>query len=186
MAALCHRWFKTTKLSYRFPILKLPPPLYAVLLVECYTSTSPGRSGCRQQFIGLVKQVKFPHQKWRFMMTFPTMCILPTHMTKAWVGGLDDYFLKIPYSNRVYVGKKGRYDNAFLCECSSLKGNVSCFTDEWWETLSWNWWMLWYRWVYSPPGWIGRALFLDPRHWGLYHAIIWWVPLTPNTCVLGP
>ena len=29
----CHPWFTTTNLSYRFPILKLPPPPCAVLLV---------------------------------------------------------------------------------------------------------------------------------------------------------
>ena len=31
--SLCHLWFTTTNLSYRFPILKLPPPPCAVLLV---------------------------------------------------------------------------------------------------------------------------------------------------------
>ena len=31
--SLCHPWFKTTNLSYRLPILKLPPPPCAVLLV---------------------------------------------------------------------------------------------------------------------------------------------------------
>ena len=34
MDLLYHPWFTTTKLSYRFPILKLPPPPCAVLLVE--------------------------------------------------------------------------------------------------------------------------------------------------------
>ena len=33
MDSLCHPWFTTTNLSYRFPILKLPPPPCAVLLV---------------------------------------------------------------------------------------------------------------------------------------------------------
>ena len=31
--SLCHPWFTTTNLSYRFPILKLPPPPCAALLV---------------------------------------------------------------------------------------------------------------------------------------------------------
>ena len=31
--SLCHLWFTTTNVSYRFPILKLPPPPCAVLLV---------------------------------------------------------------------------------------------------------------------------------------------------------
>ena len=31
--SLCHPWFTTTNVSYRFPILKLPPPPCAVLLV---------------------------------------------------------------------------------------------------------------------------------------------------------
>ena len=31
--SLCHPWFATTKLSYRFPILKLPQPPCAALLV---------------------------------------------------------------------------------------------------------------------------------------------------------
>ena len=38
--SLCHPWFTTTKVSYRFPILKLPPPPCAVLLV--YTHDVPG------------------------------------------------------------------------------------------------------------------------------------------------
>ena len=33
--SLCHPWFTTTNVSYRFPILKLPPPPCAVLLVFC-------------------------------------------------------------------------------------------------------------------------------------------------------
>ena len=33
MDSLCHPWFTTTNVSYRFPILKLPPPPCAVLLV---------------------------------------------------------------------------------------------------------------------------------------------------------
>ena len=32
--SLCHPWFTTTNLSYRFPILQLPPPPCAVLLVS--------------------------------------------------------------------------------------------------------------------------------------------------------
>ena len=32
--SLCHPWFTTTNVSYRFPILKLPPPPCAVLLVQ--------------------------------------------------------------------------------------------------------------------------------------------------------
>ena len=36
MASLCHPWFTTTNLSYRFPILKLPPPPCAVLLVNIH------------------------------------------------------------------------------------------------------------------------------------------------------
>ena len=32
--SLCHPWFTTTNVSYRFPILKLPPPPCAVLLVD--------------------------------------------------------------------------------------------------------------------------------------------------------
>ena len=35
--SLCHPWFTTTNVSYRFPILKLPPPPCAVLLVIVYT-----------------------------------------------------------------------------------------------------------------------------------------------------
>ena len=34
--SLCHLWFTTTNVSYRFPILKLPPPPCAVLLVSIY------------------------------------------------------------------------------------------------------------------------------------------------------
>ena len=36
MDSLCHPWFTTIKLSYGFPILKLPPPPCAVLLVQWY------------------------------------------------------------------------------------------------------------------------------------------------------
>ena len=49
MAALCHRWFTTTKLSYRFPSLKLPQPPCAVLLLHqiqlIYTSCGFWLSG---------------------------------------------------------------------------------------------------------------------------------------------
>ena len=34
MDSLCHPWFTTTNLSYRYPLLKLPPPPCAVLLVQ--------------------------------------------------------------------------------------------------------------------------------------------------------
>ena len=34
--SLCHPWFTTTNVSYRFPILKLPPPPCAVLLVYSF------------------------------------------------------------------------------------------------------------------------------------------------------
>ena len=34
--SLCHPWFTTTNVSYRFPILKLSPPPCAVLLVHIY------------------------------------------------------------------------------------------------------------------------------------------------------
>ena len=34
--SLCHPWFTATNVSYRFPILKLPPPPCAVLLVMYY------------------------------------------------------------------------------------------------------------------------------------------------------
>ena len=64
MDSLCHPWFTTTKLSYRFPILKLPPPPCAVLIHhnqsptniyilqwyiiyiyhDCYFRKPPGRS----------------------------------------------------------------------------------------------------------------------------------------------
>ena len=40
MDSLCHSWFTTTKLSYRFPILKLPPPPCAVLLVCVHRKTN--------------------------------------------------------------------------------------------------------------------------------------------------
>ena len=34
LVSLCHPWFTATNLSYRFPILKLPPPPCPVLLVR--------------------------------------------------------------------------------------------------------------------------------------------------------
>ena len=40
MAPLCHPWFTTTNLSYRFPVLKLQPPPCAVLLVLTYIHIS--------------------------------------------------------------------------------------------------------------------------------------------------
>ena len=39
--SLCHPWFTTTNVSYRFPILKLPPPPCAVLLVMFYIPLLP-------------------------------------------------------------------------------------------------------------------------------------------------
>ena len=41
MASLCHPWFTTNNLSYRFPILNLPPPPCAVLLVGTYRISKP-------------------------------------------------------------------------------------------------------------------------------------------------
>ena len=38
--SLCHPWFTTTNVSYRFPILKLPPPPCAVLLVIIWLKKS--------------------------------------------------------------------------------------------------------------------------------------------------
>ena len=40
--SLCHPWFTTTNVSYRCPILKLPPPPCAVLLVHFVTGKSSG------------------------------------------------------------------------------------------------------------------------------------------------
>ena len=45
--SFCYPWFTTTNLPYRFPILKLPPPPYAVLLVythQCNASCSTWNS----------------------------------------------------------------------------------------------------------------------------------------------
>ena len=39
--SLCHLWFTTTNLSYRVPILKLPPPPCAALLVTNQSSKNP-------------------------------------------------------------------------------------------------------------------------------------------------
>ena len=39
--SLCHPWFTTTNVSYRFPILKLPPPPCAVLLVIWLVDSTP-------------------------------------------------------------------------------------------------------------------------------------------------
>ena len=50
MDSLCHPWFTTTNVSYRFPTLKLPPPPCAVLLVKIISLDSsqrvPPRSPC--------------------------------------------------------------------------------------------------------------------------------------------
>ena len=61
--SLCHPWFTTTNVSYRFPILKLPPPPCAVLLV----------------YLPLWKLLKsmgrmIPYMKWtiKFMFQPPT------------------------------------------------------------------------------------------------------------------
>ena len=51
MASLCHAWFTTTNLSYRFPILKLPPPPCAVLLVCNLISTPLKRHTHTQIYI---------------------------------------------------------------------------------------------------------------------------------------
>ena len=49
VASLCHPRFTTTNLSYRFPILKLPPPPCAVLLVHLRIFTF--RPGCHSSFL---------------------------------------------------------------------------------------------------------------------------------------
>ena len=49
--SLCHLWFTTTNVSYRFPILKLPPPPCAVLLV--YQTISAEKFPCLFQTVWL-------------------------------------------------------------------------------------------------------------------------------------
>ena len=47
MDSLCHPWFTTTNVSYRFPILKLPPPPCAVLLVNISNNIRTCMHTCR-------------------------------------------------------------------------------------------------------------------------------------------
>ena len=60
--SLCHPWFTTTNVSYRFPILKLPPPPCAVLLVNyeffwtwgiaCNLSSFHGKNTTNHRILG--------------------------------------------------------------------------------------------------------------------------------------
>ena len=45
--SICHPWFTTTDLSYRFPLLELPSPPCAVLLVQILLWTSISGSSSR-------------------------------------------------------------------------------------------------------------------------------------------
>ena len=56
MVSLCHPGFTTTNLSYRFPILNLPPPPCAVLLV--YTSSFPEFLQLSVWFCRLVRELR--------------------------------------------------------------------------------------------------------------------------------
>ena len=71
--SLCHPWFTTTNVSYRFPILKLPPPPRAVLLVTivnrvykpCYNWGGPPCNATPggREFSGLPKQPGDPYPR---------------------------------------------------------------------------------------------------------------------------
>ena len=65
--SLCHPWFTTTNVSYRFPILKLPPPPRAVLLViihnlvcpaEVRASKDPKLPSFRPDWVGHGKSIR--------------------------------------------------------------------------------------------------------------------------------
>ena len=62
MASLCHPWFTTTNLSYRFPILKLPPPPCAVLLVWtfCFDAAKYWWAQALEAFFEGSLEVKLP------------------------------------------------------------------------------------------------------------------------------
>ena len=70
--SLCHPWFTTTNVSYRFPILKLPPPPCAVLLVlsnnyiilhQSKASFFPGKSEIPVQK-GPFNPIRIPCSPW--------------------------------------------------------------------------------------------------------------------------
>ena len=69
--SLCHPWFTTTNVSYRFPILKLPPPPCAVLLVKY---------GPLRKLLGYLEKA-FPSI---YMPTRPQVKSFGRH--KRWVG----------------------------------------------------------------------------------------------------
>ena len=81
VASLCHPWFTTTNVSYRFPVLKLPPPPCAVLLVLVVVNRSiscffqgniifrnlPDQNtgnGIEMPGIWMAKNIKILHQDW--------------------------------------------------------------------------------------------------------------------------
>ena len=74
--SLCHPWFTTTNVSYRFPILKLPPPPCAVLLVgllflKCLLDTAQ----TTQTTLGYVRTIHV----WEFNMKEALVRLLELH-----------------------------------------------------------------------------------------------------------
>ena len=72
--SLCHPWFTTTNVSYRFPILKLPPPPRAVLLVMismiCILCTLLSYMSCELpcewiEFLRVFSPIKAVRNSWR-------------------------------------------------------------------------------------------------------------------------
>ena len=82
--SLCHPWFTTTNLSYRFPILKLPPPpcvallVYTVYIYIYYSNSSFNTISASEIYssVFLQWQWKITHLvRWFSKLSKPPFCL---------------------------------------------------------------------------------------------------------------
>ena len=77
--SLRHPWFTTTNLSYRFPILKLPPPPCAVLLVSMCDCAKNAKKQCKSSAWNILRRGcqgycqfgKTTRSKWVLLLAVP-------------------------------------------------------------------------------------------------------------------
>ena len=91
MDSLCHPWFTTTNVSYRFPILKLPPPPCAVLLVYLGSVHSIARGTASE--LGLFMSLPLVFSLFPFVsIRFHSLCLLFVYV--PYIGTVHNIFIR--------------------------------------------------------------------------------------------
>ena len=108
MASLCHPWFTTTNLSYRLPILKLPPLPCAVLLVNI---TNPR-----------VTSTFAFHELWPCNSLGPSNEVLEeagqgTKRCSTWAVHSVDWFVREKINRKTPKNHRTSWENLWLTPC---------------------------------------------------------------------